>query len=167
MVKVTGFRLLWSALLSGMCLYMLTGCPGPGDRMRFDETALVIQQGDSVCFNVTDAQDYQPADIGINPRGTLSKEKDFNFAPNLSVFDGELCIPPSFYRFPDKGQFLIEYVLASKTHDDEPRSFVITLEINKGRIYNVTPTERDISLPYCRDVMDASSRPISVSACQK
>jgi len=161
MVKLNTFRVLWSALLSGVCLFMLTGCPGPGDRMRFDETAQVSQQGDNVCFNVTDAQDYQPADIGINPRGIPSKEKNFNFTPDLTVANGKLCIPPSFYRFPDKGQFIIEYVLISKKHEDKRRSFVITLEINRGHIYNVTPTEREIALPYCRYVMDNS-----VGACQ-
>lgn|GEM_PF-392906 len=151
----------WSLLLSGMCLLMLTGCPGPGDRGRFDETAQVSQQGDSVCFNVTDAEDYQPADIGINPRGISSKENNFNFTPNLTVSDGKLCIPPSFYRFPRKGQFIIEYVLTSKKHHDEPRSFVITLEINNYHIYNVTLTEREINLPYCRYAMDNS-----VGVCQ-
>lgn len=161
MVKMTVFRVLWSAFLPGACLLMLTGCPGPGDRGRFDETAQVSQQGDNVCFNVTDAQDYQPADIGINPRGISSKEKNFNFTPNLTVSDGKLCIPPSFYHFPDKGQLIIEYVLTSKKHNDEARSFVITLEINKGHIYNVTPTEREINLPYCRYAMDNS-----VGVCQ-
>ncbi|HHL2499694.1 TPA: putative T6SS immunity periplasmic lipoprotein [Yersinia enterocolitica] len=96
MVKMTVFRVLWSAFLPDACLLMLTGCPGPGDRGRFDETAQVSQQGDSVCFNVTDAQDYQPADIGIHSRGISSKEKNFNFTPNLTVSDGKLCIPPSF-----------------------------------------------------------------------
>src|SRR5436190_13076600 len=143
MVKANYFRVLWAALLSGVPLQMLIGCPGPGDRARFDETAQVIQQGDSVCFNIPDAQGYQLADIGINPRGTPSKEKHFSFTPGLRIDEGTLCIPPSFYRFPGKGQFIIEYVLISKKHDDEPRNFVITLEINKGHVYNVTPTERE------------------------
>lgn len=160
MVKTTGFRVLWPACSLALCLLMLTGCPGPGDRMRFDETAQVSQQGDNVCFNITDARDYQPANMGINPRSTPSKEKNFNFSPGLTVADGTLCIPPSFYHFPDKGQFIIEYLLISKKYD-EPRSFVITLEINGGRIYNVTPTEREISLPYCHDALDKS-----VGACQ-
>lgn len=161
MVKMIGFRMFRTALLSGICLLILTGCPGPGDRMLPDETAIVSKQGENVCLNVPDAQDYQPADIGINPRGTPSKNKNFNFSPGLSVIDRKLCIPPSFYRFPDKGQFIIEYILISKKHDDEPRKFVVTMEINNGRIYNVTPTEREISLPYCRDVVDTT-----VGSCQ-
>ncbi|MFO6296725.1 putative T6SS immunity periplasmic lipoprotein [Rahnella selenatireducens] len=162
MVKQIKTRVLWSAFLSGICLLVLTGCPGPGDRMRPDETAQVSQQDDSVCFNVTDAQDYQPADMGINPRGIPSKNKNFNFSPDLKVTDGKLCIPPSFYRFPDKGQFIVEYILTSAKHEGEPRKFVVTLEVNHGHIYNVTPTEREISLPYCRYALDTP-----LAACQR
>ncbi|WMY72558.1 hypothetical protein RHD99_13820 [Buttiauxella selenatireducens] len=161
MVKQIKTRVLCAAFLSGVCLLMLTGCPGPGDRMRPDETAQVDLQGENVCFNVTEAQDYQPADMAINPRGTLSKNKNINFSPDLKVSDGKLCIPPSYYRFPDKGQFIVEYVLTSAKHDSEPRRFVVTLEINHGHIYNVTPTESEIALPYCRYVQDTS-----VAACQ-
>lgn len=114
MVKLIQRCTLWSVLLSGLCLLVLTGCPGLGDRMTSDETALVRREGDSVCSNVTDAQDYQPASIGINPRGTPSKEKNFNFSPDLTATDGQLCIPPSFYRFPGKGQFIVEYLLNPK-----------------------------------------------------
>ncbi|QUG74106.1 hypothetical protein GKQ23_03385 [Erwinia sp. E602] len=135
--------------------------------MRFDETAVVSQQGDNVCFNVNDAQDYQPADMGINRRGIASKEKKFNFSPELKVTDGKLCIPPTFYHFPDKGQFLVEYVLKSKKNEDKPRSVVVTLEIKNGRIYNVTPTEREIFLPYCRDVVDKTSGTDITGACQQ
>lgn len=161
MMNATGFRLLLSVLFSGASLLVLTGCPGPGDRMTPDETAQVSQKGDNVCFTVTDAQDYQPSDIGINPRGTPSRGKDFNFSPNLTVANGQLCIPPSFYRFPDKGQFIVEYLLKSGTHKDAPRNVVVTVEVNHGRIYNVTPTEREIFLPYCSDVTDTSP-----GACQ-
>ncbi|WP_455916865.1 putative T6SS immunity periplasmic lipoprotein [Pantoea agglomerans] len=97
-----------------------------------------------------------PQISGSIPGGISSKEKNFDFTPNLTVSDGKLCIPPSFYRFPHKGQFIIEYVLTSKKHHDEPRSFVITLEINNDHIYNVTLTEREINLPYCRYAMDNS-----------
>lgn len=152
MVKPIKIRVLWSILLSGACLLILTGCPGPGDRMIPDETAQVSQQGGDVCFTVKDEQDYQLADIGINPRGTPSKDKDFNFSPALTVANGQLCIPPSFYRFPEKGQFIIEYLLKSETHKNAPRNVVVTLEVNYGHIYNVTPTEREITLPYCRNV---------------
>lgn len=100
--------------------------------------------------------------MGINPRGIPSKNKNFNFSPDLKVTDGKLCIPPSFYRFPDKGQFIVEYLLTSEKHQGEPRNFVVTLEVNHGHVYNVTPTEREIFLPYCRYASDTP-----LAACQR
>ena len=148
MVKMVGFRILGSAFFSGICMLILTGCPGPGDRFIPHETASVIKQGENVCFKITDAQDYQPADMGINPRGTPSKEKDYDFSPDLTITDGVLCIPPSFYQFPDKGKFIVEYILISKKHDDEPRKFVVGVGVNYGQVYNFPLTDREIARPY-------------------
>jgi hypothetical protein len=55
------------SLESGLILsFIAYRVPGPGDRMRFDETAVVSLQGENVCFNVNDAQDYKPVAIAIN-----------------------------------------------------------------------------------------------------
>ncbi|WP_296407461.1 putative T6SS immunity periplasmic lipoprotein [Pluralibacter sp.] len=147
MVKVFGFGMFFPVVFSGLCLVILTGCPGQGDRFIPHESTSVSKQGKNVCFNITDAQDYQPADIGINPRGTPSKEKDFDFSPELTIVDGKLCIPPSFYYFPDNGVFIVEYILISKKHD-EPRKFVVGVGINHGVVYNVPLTDREIARPY-------------------
>ncbi|HDR2783594.1 TPA: hypothetical protein QCJ60_002921 [Enterobacter sichuanensis] len=113
-----------------------------------NETTSVSKQGENVCFSIADAQDYQPADIGINPRGTSSKEKDFNFSPGLTIADGKLCIPPSFYHFPDEGQFVVEYLLISKKYDDAPRKFVVGVGVGYGKVYNFPLTDREIARPY-------------------
>ncbi|WP_350319014.1 putative T6SS immunity periplasmic lipoprotein [Lelliottia wanjuensis] len=167
MVKVTDFLILRSMLLTSFSLLILTGCPGPGDRMQFDETAVVMQQSESVCFNVNDSQDYQPADMGINPRGIPSKEKKFDFSPDLKVSDGKLCIPPSYYHFPDNGQFIVEYVLKSNKNEDITRSVVVILGIKNGHIFNLTPTEKEISLPYCRYAEESASGHYITGACQQ
>lgn len=148
MVSRLACHYLRSSLLFFICLETLTGCPGSGDRLRFDETTQVSRVGKDVCFNIINAQDYQPAIISINPRHTPSREKEFTDNPELLIANGLLCIPPSFYRFPTKGQFIVEYVLTSKRHEDAPRKFVITLEITNGHIYNVPPTSREITRPY-------------------
>ncbi|MCT4712262.1 hypothetical protein MUA04_19005 [Enterobacteriaceae bacterium H11S18] len=148
MVKVFGVGMFWPVVFSGLCLGVLTGCPGPGDRFIPHETTSVSKQGKNVCFNITDAQDYQPADIGINPRGTPSKEKNFNFSPELTIDDGKLCIPPSFYHFPDNGRFVVEYILVSKKHEDEPRKFVVGVGMNNEQVYNFPLTDREIARPY-------------------
>ena len=153
-----------SALLSGLCLLVLTGCPEDLG-VRFNETAKVSRESDSICFSVTDAQDYQPADIGINPRGIPSKSKHFIFSPDLVVSAGKLCVPPSFYLFPDKGQFIVEYRLRSEINN-KSRKVVVTFEINNGYVYNVTPTESEIFLPYCRFVNNSTTQSVIAGACQ-
>lgn len=45
MVKVFGFGKCWPVVFSGLCLVILTGCPGPGDRFIPHETTSVSKQG--------------------------------------------------------------------------------------------------------------------------
>ncbi|MGJ8710163.1 putative T6SS immunity periplasmic lipoprotein [Pantoea agglomerans] len=142
------FDLCLKGIFTFFFLSVLTGCPGPGDRMIPHETTSVSKQGENVCLDIPDAQDYQPADMEINPRGTPSKEKDFNFSPGLTIVNGKLCIPPSFYHFPDKGKLIFEYVLISKKHEDEPRKFVVGVGVNNGQVYNFPLIDREIARPY-------------------
>ncbi|ENU7098787.1 putative T6SS immunity periplasmic lipoprotein [Salmonella enterica] len=138
-------RVMLAGVLGLLSLSVLTGCPGVGDRLEPDETAQVIADGPNICFLVSEPGDYQPKDMGINPRGTPPKEKHFDFSPALKVTDGELCIPPSYYHFPEKGQFIAEYILASKQHADEPRKVVVTFEVSPGQVHNVPPTDMEIT----------------------
>lgn len=133
-------------LLFLFCLPVLTGCPG--DRWRFDEEATASIQGGNICFSVPDAEDYQPFNIGINPRGTLPSQEKIIFRPALRVEKGQLCLPPSFYLFPDKGQFIITYVLHSKRHKDTPRKMVSGVEITSGCVFNIPLTDMEIVQPY-------------------
>lgn len=148
MVSITCSRKFRHLLLSVFCLLNLTGCPGAGDRMRFDETAQASRKGDDVCLSISDAQDYQPVDMGINSRGTPSKEKYFNFSPGLKIVDGALCIPPSYYYFLNDNKYIVEFVLSSVQRNDEPRGFVVGVGVSKGQVYNFPLTDREISRPY-------------------
>jgi len=105
-------RTLSKTLLLSVCLMILTGCPGPGDRMVPDETSLASSKGGEVCIKIKDAKDYQPVAIAINLRGTSSKEKKYNFSPDLIVSDGELCIPSSFYGFVSGNKYIVEFYCA-------------------------------------------------------
>ncbi|HEO0718501.1 TPA: hypothetical protein U5E38_003095 [Yersinia enterocolitica] len=96
-----------------------------------------------ICFLVPNADDYQPANIAINPRGTPHREKKITFDPTLRVTDGKLCIPPSFYSFPDKGQFIVGYVLTSKAQSNVPRRIVAGIEISDSRVYGIPLTDRE------------------------
>lgn len=141
-------RRLFCTALFLVSIITLTGCPGSGDRLRPDEETTAIKVGDNICFSVSDAEDYQPADIAINPRGTPSREEKITFSPALTVTDGQLCIPSSFYTFPDNGKFIVSYILVSQKHTDEPRRMVAGLEILHGRVSKMQLTDMEILRPY-------------------
>lgn len=150
----------YSAFLLSCCLTVLTGCPR--DRWQFDEEATVSTRGENICFAVPGAEDYQPVNIGINPRGTLLREEEIFFRPVLKVEKGLLCLPPSFYHFQNKGQFIITYVLHSKRHKDTPRRMVSGVEITDGCIFNIPLTDMEIVRPYSEmkktDITSVQSR---------
>lgn len=141
-------RTLSITLLLSVCLMMLTGCPGPGDRMVPDETSLASWKGGRVCIEIKDAQDYQPVAIAINLRGTPSKEKKYNFSPELIVSDGKLCIPPSYYSFVRGNKYIVEFILRSTRSDNESRSFVVGVGINDNQVYNFPLSDREFARPY-------------------
>lgn len=144
MVIIIPLRPLWSGLFIFLTLLMLTGCPGEGDRLYPDETTQVSRMGEDICFRVPDAQDYQPIFIAINPRGTPPKEQTFTSKPKLTISDGQLCIPPSFYPFSTNGQFIVEYILSSPKYKNKSRSVVVGVEVMNNRIYNMPLRDREI-----------------------
>lgn len=148
MVRCDYFIKLSSLLSLFFCLSILTGCPGKGDRMRFEETAQASRKGDNICVSIDNAQDYQPVDMGINLRGTPSKEKDFDFSPDLKVIEGELCIPPSYYHFENGNKYIVEFVLHPTMDNKEARSFVVGVSVNNNQVYNFPLTDREFARPY-------------------
>ncbi|MFC0229141.1 putative T6SS immunity periplasmic lipoprotein [Serratia aquatilis] len=140
-------RFFLSTLLLVLAM-ILTGCPGLGDRLRVDEEAKVSTEGNKVCFGVPDADGLYLEYIAINPRGTKFKQQNVYFDPNISITAGYLCLPPTFYRFPNKGQFIVEYVLTNKQQANPPRKIVAGLEISNSHIYSIPLTDTETSKPY-------------------
>lgn len=130
-----------------MCLISLlalTGCPGIGDRVLPREEAKVSMQGDSVCFRIPNAEGLQPVHIAINPRGTPFRQQKVIFDPDLKLVNEQLCVPPSFFKFPREGQFIIEYVLASKTRSSTPRIVVTGIEMSNGRAHVISLSAEEV-----------------------
>jgi len=123
-------------------VFILTGCPGIGDRIQPSEEARVSMQAGSICFWVSDVKDREVAHIAINPRETPFRQQSVIFSPDLKLLDGQLCLPPSFYDFPSEGKFIVEYVLASKEKNTLPRIVITGIEINAGHV-NAIPLSTD------------------------
>ncbi|MGY5367978.1 putative T6SS immunity periplasmic lipoprotein [Enterobacter oligotrophicus] len=145
MVKKITFCSRCAFLLS---LTLLSGCPGHGDSLRPEEIALVSTRGDNVCFSIPEPEDYQPVSISIDPRGTRFRERQITFAPALRVVNGQLCISPSFHHFPDKGQFIVRYVLHSERYKDMPRRMVAGIEVSGECIFDISLTDTEAVRPY-------------------
>ncbi len=123
-----------------LVLPLLSACT-MGDRLdqRYKpaETAAVVLKGDQVCFAIPSPDDYQPVFISVAPRHTPHRARWYQQQPRLSVVNGEMCIPPQVYKFPDKGQFVTSFTLASKekaqTTEFNTRRFDAAFEIDNGR----------------------------------
>ncbi|MCR0998122.1 putative T6SS immunity periplasmic lipoprotein [Serratia rubidaea] len=126
-------------------VFLLAGCPGTGDRLTPDETAMASNNGEDVCFHVPDSKDYQPSLIAINPRDTPPQRLSVVDAPDLTINNGMLCIPPGFYSFPSAGQFIVRYILTSPTDSESPRSVVAGIELSDGQIKNIPLSDAEIT----------------------
>lgn len=141
-------QILRISLLIVICLQTLTGCPGVGDRLEPDEEGRISVHEGSVCFSVADSDDYVLKYISINPRGTRFRDERVIFSPSLSIVNGLLCIPSSFYNFNKDGQYFIRASFVSLKHIDRPRRVVSALEVSKGVVHNIRPNDMEILRPY-------------------
>lgn len=96
-----------------------------------------------VCFEIGDADNYQLSAIAISPRGTPFNQQKFMFGSYLKIADGKLCIPPSFWPLPDKGQFIVRYILTSVTQSSRPRKIVTGVEVSNGQVFGISLTNQE------------------------
>ncbi|MCL6350873.1 hypothetical protein EXT53_06790 [Pectobacterium polaris] len=127
--------------------FLLVGCPGSGDRLQPDELTSVRQVENNLCFLVNNAQDYQPTLIAISTRTTQPPEWTLYENPSIVVTQGELCIPPSFYRFSDDKTYVVRYILQSKKHSDSRRSIVSAIAFTHGNVRS-EPLRKDEAAYY-------------------
>lgn len=132
-----------SCLIVLTSVFLLAGCPGSGDRLKADETTTVSKVGENICFQVPDARNYRPSLIAINPRGTPAQKLSATDSPDLAINNGELCIPPSFYHFPENGQYVVQYILEAPNERQSPRSVVAGIKFSDGRVENITLTDSE------------------------
>ncbi len=127
-------------------IFFLSGCPGSGDRLKADETTTVSKIGADICFAVPNTGNYQPSLIAINPRGTEPKNLSVTESPDLTVKNNRLCISPKFHRFPEKGQYIVQYILNVPGDRALPaRSVVTGIEFSDGGVKNIPLNDSEIT----------------------
>ncbi|WP_329957385.1 putative T6SS immunity periplasmic lipoprotein [Gibbsiella quercinecans] len=123
----------------------MAGCSGSGDRLKADETTTVSKIGEDICFQVPDVGNYQPSLIAINPRGTPPQKLSVTDSPDLAVENGKLCIPPGFYQFPDKGQYIVQFILEALGDRRAQRSIVTGIALSGGHVESIPLTDSEIT----------------------
>lgn len=119
------------------CAFILAGCPGQGDRLQPDEITTVKKTGNNICFLVPDAAEYQPTIMTIGQRDKPAEKMWRGDNPALKVQNGQLCIPPALYSFPEDGQYVVRYVLKSSQQNKLVRSVVAAIEVSKTGVRNL------------------------------
>lgn len=143
MGMIMKYKTISSSLLLVTSIFFLTGCPGSGDRLKADETTTVSKVGADICFQVPKAENYHPSLIAINPRGTPAQNLSATDLPDLTIKNGKLCIPPSFYQFPNNGQYIVQYILESPDTQGSQRSVVTGIEFSDGHVENIPLTDSE------------------------
>lgn len=128
-------------------IFLLSGCPGQGDRLTPSETTKAKLISNDVCFNVPESEDFQPSIIIIAPRKTPHKERWYRENPPLEVRNGSLCIPPTFYSFTPDTPYIVEYLLTSlsKSNSGASRHVVVGFELTSGRVHQLVLDKSEIS----------------------
>lgn len=134
-----------SPFLLAACAFFVTGCPGAGDRLKADETTTVNKIGDNICFYVPNATNYQLSLIAINARGTPPQDLSATDSPDILLKNERLCIPPSFYKFPENGQYIVQYILASFDDQASQRSVVTGIELSGGDVKTIPLKDSEIT----------------------
>ena len=136
-------------IFSLISVFTLTGCPWGEMKYYPAEKVIAWMKNDAVCFSVPESRDYQPVFISINLRGTPPKKKRFVENPILLVRENNLCVPPSFYQFPDNSEspYIVEFILQSKNKSNPPRSFIAGFNMIAGKASGVQLTKLEYDVP--------------------
>ncbi|MGV3344332.1 putative T6SS immunity periplasmic lipoprotein [Enterobacteriaceae bacterium LUAb1] len=128
-------------LLPVIVLLSLSGC-WMGDYVPPIETTTVKRTNGGLCFKVTDTGDYRLTYIGIKPRD--AQTSFFRNMPALTITEGQLCVPDSYYHFPEEGDFVVDYSLHSPGRVNRPRFMVAVFRLTGGEPFPLPPRESEI-----------------------
>ncbi len=118
--------------------FLLAGCPW-GDYVPQAQLSTVSRTDDAVCFSFPNAGDYRPAYLSVRERAA-SPGSGFNKKlPPLKVTANHLCIPDSYYHFPDNGDFYADVTLESPGREKEQRILIAVFRLVDGQPQMLEP----------------------------
>ncbi|WP_157868031.1 putative T6SS immunity periplasmic lipoprotein [Erwinia billingiae] len=131
-------------MLSGSS-FVLTGCPGIGDRGRHDETIPAVRNGKDICFPVTHSKGYVPTYLSINLRDTPPKAQRNRIVGDINFLNDKLCLSPAEFEPAENKEYIVKFILKKTTGDDSIRSFVVGVKVSGGHVEGFPLNESEIS----------------------
>ncbi|MGV3344334.1 putative T6SS immunity periplasmic lipoprotein [Enterobacteriaceae bacterium LUAb1] len=128
-------------LLPVIALLSLSGC-WMGDYVPPIENTTVKRSHSGLCFNVKKLDDYKLKALRIRNRD--AEKGFFRNMPALTITEGQLCVPDSYYHFPEEGDFVVEYSLHSPGRVNRPRFMVAVFRLTGGEPFLLPPRESEV-----------------------
>ncbi len=115
------YKLALPALLS----LSLTGC-WLGDHFPSLEIGQVSKTESGFCFQIKNASDYYAHYLSIRDRDAPPRSGFNRDFPALKIANNQLCIPDTYYQFPESGELNVEISLRSPTERRMMRRIIVS-----------------------------------------
>lgn len=114
-------KLVLPALLS----LLLTSC-WLGDHFPSLEIGKVSKTETGFCFQIKNAGDYYAHYLSIRDRDAPPRSGFNRDFPALAIAHNQLCIPETYYQFPESGEINVEISLRSPTEKRMMRRIIVS-----------------------------------------
>ena len=112
-------------LLPALLSLLLTGC-WLGDHFPSLEIGQVSRTDAGFCFQINNAGDYYAHYLSIRDRDAPPRSGFNRDFPALKIAHNQLCIPDTYYQFPESGELNVEISLRSPTERRMMRRIIVS-----------------------------------------
>ncbi|WP_455819772.1 putative T6SS immunity periplasmic lipoprotein [Pseudomonas cerasi] len=130
---------------------LLTGCGWMGHYSPPNELGQVSRTDAGMCFQIENAGDYYAHYLVIRDSRAPEMSGFKRKLPALKITNDQLCIPETYYTFPDSGAKRVDIALRLPTRKMRRRYIVSEFNMVNGEPHPFVPSEYSIPLP---DVVD-------------
>jgi len=142
---------LQKMLLPAMLSLLLTGCWLLGDYTPHYEIAQVSRPPAGFCFQVENPGDYYVHFLSIRDRNAPERSGFNRDFPALIIDNNQICIPETYYKFPEQGEVNVDIALRSPTKRKINRFIMSEFKIVSGVPYPFNPRDYSVPIPDAED----------------
>lgn len=130
---------------------LLTGCGWMGHYSPPNELGQASRTDAGVCFQIKNAGDYYAHYLVIRDSRAPEMSGFNREFPALKITNDQLCIPETYYTFPNSGAKRVDIALRSPTRKMRRRYIVSEFNMVNGEPHPFAPSEYSIPLPDVED----------------